>query len=68
MHLVRADLAGNSYKGCPIAVGIGDAGDEVRRPRSESRHADTGFSRQSAVHVSHEGGTLFMTDRDEFYF
>ena len=68
VHLVCAYLTGNSNQRRPVAVSIGNAGDEVCRPRPESCHADAGLAGQSAIDVSHKGGALFVTDSDEFYF
>ena len=66
MHFIRTDLAGNSDQRSSVAVGIGDAGDQVGSPRPEGSHADAGFAGQTAVDVGHESGTLFVTDGDEF--
>ena len=66
VHFIGADLAGNGDQRGPVAVGIGDAGDQVGSPRAESGHADTGFAGQTAIDIGHEGCALFMADCNEF--
>ena len=66
VHLVRSDLAGDGDDRGSVAVGIGDAGDEIGSSGPEGCHADTGLAGQSAVDIGHEGRALFMTDGDEF--
>ena len=68
VHLVRTYLTGNGDQRCAVAVCIGNACNEVCSPRSEGSHADAGVTCQTAVDVSHEGSTLFVTDGDEFDF
>ena len=66
VHFIGADLTGNGDQRGPVAVGIGDAGDQVGSTRAEGGHADTGFAGQTAIDVGHEGCALFVADCDEF--
>ena len=66
VHLIGSDLTGDGDDGGAVTVGIGDAGDEVRRTGPEGSHADASLACQSAVDIGHEGSTLFMTDGDKF--
>ena len=54
MHLIGPDLTGDGDDRGSVAVGIGDAGDEIGSSRAEGGHADAGFTRQSAVYIGHE--------------
>ncbi len=64
VELVRADLAGDRDERGPVEVGVGDAGDEVRRAGAEGRHRDGGLAGQPSVDVGHEGRALLVTGRD----
>ena len=58
-------LSRNGHDGCTIHVGVGDAGNEVRRPRTQSRQANARTSGEPPVDVCHEGRALLMARGDE---
>ena len=66
VHFIGTDLAGNGDQRGPVAVGIGDASNQVGSTRPEGSHADAGFAGQTAVDVGHESGALFVADGDKF--
>ena len=51
--------------GRAVHVGVGDAGDEVGRARTERRHAHAGAAGQASVHVGHERRALLVVRGDE---
>ena len=55
-----AALADDAHERRPVHVGVGDAGDEVRRPGAQRSEAHPGLARQPAVGVRGEGGRLLV--------
>ncbi len=64
VQLVGRRLPGDRHHRRPIEVGVGDTGDEVRRPRPEGAHRDRRPTGEAPVDVRHEGGALLVAGRD----
>jgi hypothetical protein len=58
-------LAGERHQRRAVEEGVGDGGDEVRRPGPERAQADAGAAGQPAVDVGDVGAALLVADRDE---
>jgi hypothetical protein len=58
-------LPGNDHERRPVHVGIGDAGDQVRRAGTQRPQTDAGLTGQPPVDFRHEGGPLLVTREDE---
>ena len=65
VHSVVAGLAGERHQRRAVHVGIGHAGDEIRRAWPQRGEAHTRFAGQPAVHVRHERRALLMARHDE---
>ena len=64
VELVGGGLAGDGHDRRAVEVGVGDAGQQVRRAGPERRHRDGRAAGEPAVHVGHEGGALLVPGRD----
>ncbi len=57
-------LTGEDQQGCPVQVGVGHPGDEVRRPGAEGAQTHGRLAGQAAVHLGHERGSLLLPSQD----
>ena len=64
VDLVDPGLPGERDHRRAVEVGVGDAGDEVRRARPQRRHRDRAAAGEPAVDVGHERGALLVAGRD----
>ena len=64
VELVERGLAGDRDHRRAVEVGVGDAGNEVRRARPERRHRHGAAAGEAAVDVGHERGALLVAGRD----
>ena len=64
VELVGGGLAGDGDDRRAVEVGVGDAGQEVRRAGPERRHRDGRAPREPAVDVGHERRALLVAGRD----
>ena len=64
VELVEPRLTGDRDHRRVVEERVGDAGDEVRRARSERRHRDRRAAGQAAVDVGHERRALLVAGRD----
>ena len=58
-------LADDRNEGRAVHVGVGHAGDQVRRAGTERAETDARFAGEPAIGVGHEGGGLFVAAQDE---
>jgi hypothetical protein len=65
MDLREIRLGCDRHQGSAIQEGVGDSGDEIRRPGPERRKADARAARQAAVDIGHEGRACFVAREDE---
>src|SRR5947208_1566484 len=69
--LRRTNRRRASTVGCPAAwrrateLRVGDAGEQVRRSRTERGQADSGIGREASVDVGHERRALLVAREDE---
>ncbi len=62
---VDGKLAGQRDDRRAVEIRVGDAGDEVRRPRTERRETRAGYAGAAGHRLGHERGARFVPREDE---
>ena len=63
VHAGQVDLAGDRHQRGVVQVGVGDAGGQVGRARTQRGQAHAGLAGEAPVGFGHEGGALLVAGR-----
>ena len=65
MHAREVGLPGDRHERRVVQVGVGDAGRQVGRARTQRGQAHARLASQPAINVGHEGRALFVARGDK---